>query len=113
MELKFTFGKVVTLVDVFYAPEIRKNLVFGGLLSKHGYKLVFESDKFVLTKNSMFVGKCYAENGMFKLNLIMENAYVYIVDSFSLWHDRLGHVNYDSVNRMVKLGLLPSNLHDD
>jgi hypothetical protein len=70
VEFKFTSGKVVTLVDVFYAPEIRKNLVSSGLLSKHGYKLVFESDKFVLTKNSMFVGKGYAENEMFKLNLI-------------------------------------------
>jgi hypothetical protein len=113
VELKFTSGKVVTLIDVFYALEIRKNLVSGGLLFKHGYKLVFESDKFVLTKNSTFVGKGYAENRMFKVNLIKENAFVYIVDSFSLWHARLGHVNYDSVNHMVQLGLLPFNLYDD
>jgi hypothetical protein len=68
VELKFTSGKVVTLVDIFYAPEIQKNLVSGNLLSKHGYKLVFESEKFVLTKNNMFVGKGYAENGI--LNFI-------------------------------------------
>lgn len=60
----------------------------------------------------MLVGKGYAENEMFKLNLIRENASVYIMDSFSSWHARLGHVNCDSVNRMVKLSLLPSNLHD-
>jgi len=64
-------------------------------LSKHGYKLVFESDKFVLTKNDRFMGKGYIENGMFKLNLIKEKAYVYIVDYFLLWHARLDHVNYD------------------
>jgi hypothetical protein len=56
VELKFTSRKIVTLIDVFHALEIRKNLVFYGLLSKHGYKLVFESHKFVLTKNGMFVG---------------------------------------------------------
>jgi hypothetical protein len=67
----------------------------------------------VLTKNSMFVGKGYAENEMFKLNLIRENASIYIMDSVSLWHVRLGHVNCDSVNSMVKLDLLPSNLHDN
>jgi hypothetical protein len=50
---------------------------------------------------------------MFKFNLIKENVFVYIVDSYSLWHARLRHVNYNSVNRMVKLGLLPSNLLDD
>ena len=50
---------------------------------------------------------------MFKLNLIKNNVSIYIVDSYSLWHARLGHVNYNSVNRMVKLGLMPSNLHDN
>jgi hypothetical protein len=41
------------------------------------------------------MGKGYIENGMFKLNLIKEKAYVYIVDYFLLWHARLDHVNYD------------------
>jgi hypothetical protein len=50
---------------------------------------------------------------MFKFNLIKEIVFVYIVDSYSLWHAKLGQVNYNSVNSMVKLGLLPSNLHDD
>jgi hypothetical protein len=50
---------------------------------------------------------------MFKLNLIKDNVSIYIVDSYSLWHARLGHVNYNSVNCMAKLGLLPTNLHDD
>lgn len=52
-------------------------------------------------------------NGMFRLNLMKENASVYFVDSFSLWHARLGHVIYNSLLRMTKLGLLPSKLHDD
>jgi hypothetical protein len=56
VELKFTSGE---LIDVFNALEIRKNLVSSCLLSKHGYKLVFGSDKFVLIKNDMFVGKGY------------------------------------------------------
>jgi hypothetical protein len=56
VELKFTSDKIVTLIDVFHAPEIQKNLVSNGLLFEHGYKLAFESYKFVLTKNGMFVG---------------------------------------------------------
>ncbi|GKF11920.1 hypothetical protein Tco_0049846, partial [Tanacetum coccineum] len=43
--------------------EISKNLVFGWLLNKFGFRLVFESDKFVLSKNQMYVGKGYAVNG--------------------------------------------------
>ena len=55
--LKMTSGKELTLNDVLHVPEIRKNLVSGSLLSKKGFRLVFESDKFVLTKSGIYVGK--------------------------------------------------------
>ncbi|KAL5570103.1 hypothetical protein UlMin_026678 [Ulmus minor] len=48
--LKMTSGKELTLNNMLYVPEIRKNLVSGSLLSKHGFRMVFESDKVVLTK---------------------------------------------------------------
>lgn len=35
--LKMTFGKKLTLNDVLYVPEIRKNLVFGSQLKKKGF----------------------------------------------------------------------------
>jgi len=50
VNLEFTSGKVLSLTDVYFVPEIRKNLVSGGLLNKFGFKAVFESDQFVLTK---------------------------------------------------------------
>ncbi|GJQ96281.1 pol polyprotein [Tanacetum coccineum] len=40
-------------------------------LNKFGFRLVFESDKFVLSKNQMYVGKGYAVNAMFKLNVMV------------------------------------------
>ena len=120
--LKFTSGKVVTLTDVLHVPEIRKNLVSGPILSKKGFKLVFESDRFILTKAGMYVGKGYSTEGLFKLNVLVtntmnnnKNTSVYIVDSFVLWHARLGHVNNRSIYRMVNLNLLPKfdvNIHN-
>ena len=114
MMLKFTSGNVVTLTDVLHVPEIRKNLVSGPILSKKGFKLVFESDKFILTKAGMYVGKGYLAEGLFKLNVLVtntinnnKNASTYIVDSFVLWHGRLGHINNRSIYRMVSLNLLP------
>ncbi|XP_075494791.1 uncharacterized protein LOC142532361 [Primulina tabacum] len=43
--LKMTSGKELTLNNVLYVPDIRKNLVSGSLLNKHGFRIVFESDK--------------------------------------------------------------------
>lgn len=49
--------------------DIRRNLVSGSLLNKHGFYLVFDSNKFALTKNGLYVGKGYECGGMFKLNV--------------------------------------------
>ena len=86
----FTSGKVVTLKDVLHVPNIRKNLIFDPLLSQKGFKLVFESNKFVLTKGGMYVGKGYLADGLFKLNVMVANAMnknnisAYIANSFDL-----------------------------
>ncbi|CAL2245916.1 unnamed protein product [Prunus armeniaca] len=66
--LKFTSGKELTFLDVLHVPEIRENLVSSPILSNKGFKLVFESNKFVLTKGGMFIGKGYLADGLFKLN---------------------------------------------
>lgn len=66
--LKMTSGKTVTLKNVLHVPEIRKNLVSTSLLVKNGFKVVFVSDKVVISKNDMYVGKGYLSDGLFKLN---------------------------------------------
>lgn len=46
---------------------------------------------------------------MFKLNIINNNnnIFAYIVESSCLWHNHLGHVNFQRMNDMVKLDLIP------
>ncbi|XP_073290593.1 uncharacterized protein [Primulina huaijiensis] len=68
--LKMTSGLEVTLVDALHVPDIRKNLVSGSLLVKHGFRLVFESNKVVLTKSGHFIGKGYLDENLFKLNVM-------------------------------------------
>ncbi|GKD45945.1 pol polyprotein [Tanacetum coccineum] len=107
--LKMTSEKELKLTNVLYVLEIRKNLVSGWLLNKFGFRLVFESDKFVLSKNQMYVGKGYAVNGMFKLNVMVVkndinkmNSSAYLIESSNVWHGRLGHVNFNSMRRLIK-----------
>ena len=68
--LKMTSGKELTLNDGLFVLDICKNLVSGSLLTKHGLRMVFESDKVVLTKGGGYVGKGYMSGGMFKLNVM-------------------------------------------
>ena len=55
--LNWTFRKELTLNDVLYVLDIRKNLNFRSILSKMGFTMDFELDKFVLTKRRVYVGK--------------------------------------------------------
>ena len=59
--------KELILNDVLHVPDIRKNLISGSILIKK--RMVFESDKLVLTKNDMYVGKGYLVDGFFKANV--------------------------------------------
>ena len=92
--------------------------MFASLLSKKGFKLVFVSDNFILTKNGMYVGKGYMSNGLFKMNVmtvvppiknINENSTssAYMLESLNVWHGRLGHVNYDTLRRLINMEYLP------
>jgi hypothetical protein len=62
--LKFTLGKTMLLKNVHHVPSIKKNLVSGSLLYRDGYKLVFESNKCILSKYGTFVGKGYDSGGL-------------------------------------------------
>ncbi|GJS72903.1 zinc finger, CCHC-type containing protein [Tanacetum coccineum] len=61
--LEFSFGKTITLFNVLYVPKLRKNLVCGPMLNKCGYKQVYESDKYILSKSGVSVGFGYYNNG--------------------------------------------------
>src|SRR3954464_12252366 len=116
--LKMTSGKELTLKDVLFVPEIRKNLVSGSLLSKHGFRLVFESNKVVISKRDVYVGRGYEKDGVFKLNVmaikpaVMNNNHAstsaYMIELSDMWHGRLGHVNYNSLHRLVNMNHIPN-----
>ncbi|CAI0476507.1 unnamed protein product, partial [Linum tenue] len=62
VELEFTSGKILVLRDVLHVPKIRKNLVSGSVLNKLGYRQVYDSDRYVLSKSGVFVGFGYYNN---------------------------------------------------
>ena len=39
---------------------------------------------------------------------ISSNYFAYIVESFDLWHGRLGHVNVAAIKRMKQMSLIPN-----
>jgi hypothetical protein len=99
---------------VQHVPIIKKNLVSGSLLYRDGFKLVFESNKCVLSKYENFVGNVYDSGGLFLISLYdgcnkfvnhMMNTY----DEFSVWL-QLCHANFSCMMRLANLSLFQSSL---
>jgi hypothetical protein len=55
---------------VRHVPGISGNLISGSLLCRDGFKLVFESNKFIASKFGLFVGKGYDSGDLFRLSVI-------------------------------------------
>nr|GEX27830.1 zinc finger, CCHC-type [Tanacetum cinerariifolium] len=121
VEIQFTSEKKLTLMNVLHVSNIRKNLVSSFKLCKSEVKVVIESDKVILSKANVFVGKAYACDGMFKLNINKITSSAYFLNcnfissfniecsAFNLWHNRLGHINYRTMKDMLKQGIISNN----
>lgn len=66
--LKMTCGKFLNLNNMLQVANIRKKLVVWLIIEKNGYKIVFESDKFILIKSRIFVENRYFCDEIFKIN---------------------------------------------
>lgn len=55
VELQFTSGKKLTLINIFHVPEMRKNMISANLLSKNGLKTIIEAGKLIVTKDSVLL----------------------------------------------------------
>jgi len=94
VELNFTIVKTLILKDVMHTPRIRKNLVSGFLLNKVGFEQIIASDMYYITKDGAFVGKGYATDGMFKLNIMNKiSSSAYMLCDFNIWHDSVTLTN--------------------
>jgi len=56
---------------MLYITNIWKNLVFSLLLSNNSFKMVYKSDKFILSNNEIFVENMYLYDGLFKMNVMI------------------------------------------
>ncbi|WVZ67987.1 hypothetical protein U9M48_016986 [Paspalum notatum var. saurae] len=110
----FTSGKIVHSKNVQHVPSMNKNLVSGSLLLRDGFKVVLESNKVIVSRHGLFIGKGYVSGGLFRLSLSdFSNKCVNHIcggvnDDASLWHGRLCHVNFGLMKRLSGMSLIPS-----
>ena len=111
-------GRTLYLHDVLYALEVHRNLVFVVVLVKLGFKIEFEQDYAKVLLDNIVYGYGFLLDGFIVLDTIPINkttsAFVIGNSSSSSsmndvkWHAKLGHIEYDHLKRLAKVGLLGS-----
>jgi transposase InsO family protein len=110
------------LYDVYFIPKLKSNLISLGQLTEIGYKIEMDDDLIEVTEKSdmrIIMRVQRSRNRLYKIELkIVEpvNLLANVNDQSWLWHDRLGHVNFESVRMLVEkemAGGLPLIKHLD
>ena len=120
VDLRLPSGRVLSLSRVHHVPAVWRNILSGSVLVEQGYKITFKCNKVVLIYLGTFIRKGYLSDGLFKLHVdnvlnkdvvdISSSSTSYsvnIMESSNLWRNRLGHVNYNSLKRMMNLNMIP------
>lgn len=116
-----TSGFYLDLLETFYVPSFRRNLVSVSRLDKSGYFCSFGDNKVSLFYNSNNICSGHLVDNLYRLDLNSYNNEILQTgtkrklneNSASLWHKRLGHISKQRIQRLVSDGILgPLNLAD-
>jgi hypothetical protein len=110
---EINFGEDRATEERATCPSINKNLVSGSLLCRDSFKVVLESNKFIVSRCGQFIGKVYAYGCLFRFSVsdFCNKSVNNICDSInesdaSIWHSRLCHLNFGSMSPLSRLNLI-------
>ena len=69
INLKMTYGKAISSIDVQHVVDFRRNLISRSLLIQNGFKIVLKVNHLVISKSNHFTGKGFVPDGQFTLNV--------------------------------------------
>ena len=116
-------NKFLVLNNVFFIPGFRRNLISVSMLHEQLFSISFINNEIVISRNGLDICHAKPENGLYVLRPTersLNNSELFKVehpksnkhqkvshsDNTYLWHLRLGHINLDKINRLVKDGPL-------
>ena len=124
--LELNDGFVLKLIDVFYVPSLRRNLISVSRLDDEGYNCHFGNGKCKIMFNHKCVGLAFRQDKLYLLplsenvndvstenknasssmNATNKRKRVHDVSS-KLWHCRLGHISRGRIERLIKKSIVP------
>ena len=97
--------------DVYYIPNLKSNILSLGQLTEIGCKIIMDGNKLTLYDKSktLLMKVERSKNRLYSIRLKIEAPICLLanVDNKAwLWHARLGHLNFDALDKMTRKGLV-------
>ncbi|GBP26794.1 Copia protein [Eumeta japonica] len=93
----------ILFTNVLYVPELAVNLISVHQITENGGQVKFDSKGCViLNRQNVIVATATKVNNMYRLNMNIGYACMSDVkqDDIFLWHQRMGHLNFDTLKKM-------------
>ena len=93
----------IKISEVLSVPGLECNLLSVSKLEMKGFRIVFENGKGIISKNDSILAVAERNyKNLYVLNFYAGGTYAHLTESISLWHKRLGHLNYKSIKVLSK-----------
>ncbi|PWA92889.1 zinc finger, CCHC-type [Artemisia annua] len=97
--------------DVYYIPNLKSNILSLGQLTEIGCRVIMDGDNLTLYDKSrnLLMKVVRSRNRLYSIRLQIDTPICLLanVDNQAwLWHARLGHLNFDDINKMTRKGLV-------
>jgi hypothetical protein len=96
------------LSDVYYIPKLRANLISLGQLTEIGYRIILDDDVITVSEKNphrLIMNVQRSGNRLYKIELntiVPKCLLTSLKDDTWLWHGRLGHINFQSIKKLVE-----------
>lgn len=102
----------IVLQDVYYVPNVRKNLMSVSQIERKGKELLIKDGKVKIrrAKTKEVICEAYRQNGLYMLKVeidrnvpesVVKEINVLKIDDVELWHRRFCHVNDNTIRKLA------------
>lgn len=113
IKLRLTDNSIKVLTEVRYIPEVKRNLISLGALEKKGYSFCSSGGIMTVGMRGKMVLKAEMRGSLYYLEAtVIKHGEVNTVKtgSVKLWHMRLGHPAFGSIDQLIKKKVITSSV---
>jgi hypothetical protein len=111
MKVMLQNGESLKISDVYYSPHVTMNLISVSQIHRRGGRVDF-NECVIFGKKEQLITRLVLENGLYLIPTKEQEVTASLVSS-KIWHQRLGHLAYSSIQNMKRNGLIDFDERDE